>query len=552
MSKASPGTGREPHIVLPRLSHRLTQTSFPQSKVADTIGLGREVLNMLPPLSEAVKLCEVSLEYGKFLEYALVLPISGVQRTDTHTDRSENFRQYHPLALLFITFTLAPLFDPQKEPMNVEAREWFYLARTSLQLASPVRETTLTAIQAMYLDLVDSGVSGDNEAWMYIGLSYVCTSALSRLSRSYNSLMDLNAARWGLNEEIVERRNRVFWPLFVLDTASTLVDHLGCRWRTPTVLFRKIKRRQCFLMGVFSLATRRGIGIPVPRRPTCEDGIPNAKLESWLILFTRETTLLNLHHACFTQALSETPRDPSKYRFIPSVVVIYCSAWRISRTLEITLSAAIVMCLITTKAPLSLLAQPALEEHYMIKVFKKAAPLCTMAARLLPSLKRISRKAQEMLRRASPHPYALDDSAVIPAELDRLGGKTHLLSSRDDDITGFYAPSSGAVPITLANPTSPSNTSSITLSDGFFEPFANLNMYPQNLHPTIKQNMRKFAVRNELGPGTGTRGLFDYPSSSSAAQEGQAAGFGAFEQLMTEVQEQERAFTNRAGEQALS
>jgi len=221
------------------------------------------------------------------------------------------------------------------------------------------------------------------------------------------------------------------------------------------------------------------------------------------------------------------------------------------------LSAAIVMCLIATKAPLSLLAQPALEElNFMIKVFEKAAPLCTMAARLLPSLKRISRKAQEMLGHASPHPYALDDGAVTPAELDRLGGKTHLLSSRDDDMGGFHAPGSGSVPITLANPVSPSNASSITLSDGFFEPFANLNMPPQNLHPTIIQDMRNFAVRNEsgpaLGPGHGTGSMFDYPSAAAAGQEGQGAGFGTFEQLMAEVQEQERAVTNRAGEQALS
>jgi hypothetical protein len=172
---APPRTGREPHIVLPRLSHRLTQTSFPESEVADTVGLGREALRMLPPLSEAVRLCEVYLEYGKFL----YTPVHRHELFDEilmviYRSDQENFRHYHPLALLFITFALASLFDPTKEPMNVEAREWFYLARTSLQLASPVRETTLTAIQAMihmaqFLDLVDSGVSGDNEAWMYIG-----------------------------------------------------------------------------------------------------------------------------------------------------------------------------------------------------------------------------------------------------------------------------------------------------------------------------------------------------------------------------------------------
>jgi hypothetical protein len=61
----------------------------------------------------------------------------------------DEFRCHHGLALLFIIFAIAVLFDPKKPAYCIEAQEYYYLARTSLGFAPPVRETTLTSIQVL-------------------------------------------------------------------------------------------------------------------------------------------------------------------------------------------------------------------------------------------------------------------------------------------------------------------------------------------------------------------------------------------------------------------
>ncbi len=51
-------------LVLPRISKRIIE-----SNCADPLdeSLGHEIFSLLPPLSEAVHLCEVYLEHGKYL-----------------------------------------------------------------------------------------------------------------------------------------------------------------------------------------------------------------------------------------------------------------------------------------------------------------------------------------------------------------------------------------------------------------------------------------------------------------------------------------------------
>lgn len=99
-------------------------------------------------------------------------------------------RNPHSLALLFIVFATAAILDQGKQPYSIEAQEYYYLSRAALGLASPVRETTLAAIQALvrstsplrlrllmcaqihmaqYLDLNDWEGTGSNAAWMYVG-----------------------------------------------------------------------------------------------------------------------------------------------------------------------------------------------------------------------------------------------------------------------------------------------------------------------------------------------------------------------------------------------
>jgi hypothetical protein len=61
----------------------------------------------------------------------------------------ETMRNHHALSLLCVVFATAALLDPARHPYSIEAQEYYYLGRAALNLASPVRETTLAAIQAL-------------------------------------------------------------------------------------------------------------------------------------------------------------------------------------------------------------------------------------------------------------------------------------------------------------------------------------------------------------------------------------------------------------------
>ena len=60
-----------------------------------------------------------------------------------------NIATTHQLALMWMIFALATLFDTNMPPYAVEAHEYYLLARMSLRFAPPAHDTTLTAIQTL-------------------------------------------------------------------------------------------------------------------------------------------------------------------------------------------------------------------------------------------------------------------------------------------------------------------------------------------------------------------------------------------------------------------
>ena len=55
----------------------------------------------------------------------------------------------HSLALVWIIYALATLFDQNMPPYAVEAHEYYLLSRAALRFAPPAHDTTLPAIQTM-------------------------------------------------------------------------------------------------------------------------------------------------------------------------------------------------------------------------------------------------------------------------------------------------------------------------------------------------------------------------------------------------------------------
>ncbi|KAG6856115.1 hypothetical protein H0H87_007329 [Tephrocybe sp. NHM501043] len=229
-------------------------------------------------------------------------------------------------------------------------------------------------------------------------------------------------------------------------------------------------------------------------RPDCKADVHNVPLElhiqRWMTLALKETTLLNLHRAYFARALQEMPNDLMRHRYIPSVMAVYRSAWRISKGLDMTwknaaqvlmritipwsqgLSAAIVMCLLVTYAPTSSISQSALTElDCLARLYKDAA--------------------------STSKAHVVVDGNLVGgqcAELDRWGGKTHLLAEvgTPDSYTA-----------------GPSNSVTLTAMGSEFWSDAQVGM----MHPALAEDMRCFEVGSPIYSG-----FFDFPASVGSQQ----------------------------------
>lgn len=237
----------------------------------------------------------------------------------------------------------------------------------------------------------------------------------------------------------------------------------------------------------------RDFPVPPHLRPKCKDheNNPPLHMQRWLVLGCKESTLLNLHRCYFAQALQDQPNDLLKHKYAPSVMATYRSAWRLIQCLTKStkhtthvlqrhsyswsqgLSAAIVMCLLVTRAPKSSLATSSLEELDRIaQTFTEFAPHCRAASKDLTSVQKLCRKAHETMEQLQSH-----EPTLTPTELDRLGGKTHLISTA----------SLPTPPDTFSSMPSSSMTPMSTIPEYFSCPRA-----MENIHPTIMQDMKTF------------------------------------------------------------
>ncbi|KAF7347219.1 Zn(2)-C6 fungal-type domain-containing protein [Mycena venus] len=525
-------TQPSPTVLPPRLSRRIIESSFPDSDVFDD-ELGREVFELLPPLSEAIRLCDMYLEHSPYLPIALMRTelIDEILETVYRAGTFESLRNHHALSLLFVVFAIATILDPSKHPYSIEAQEFYYLSRAALSLASPVRETTRAAIQALihmaqYRDLSDWEGTGSGAAWIYIGTAV-------RLAHGIG--LHLDSSRWNLSEEASDRRSRLFWQLFGYDTwlsfslgrppsmslnfidASYPKDLCGpeispggesgkelsyALWTAKYSVLMHSIMSTAFGCKVPSYNTIleldrkvRDFYIPVHIRPNCTPEnpppTPYHQMQRLLTLSTKESTLLNLHRAYFAQALQDKPDDLANHRFIPSVMAAYRSAWRLIRGLVIAwrdiplllsrygsawspaLSAAIVMCILVTRAPTSKMTKSSLEElDALARLFQDASSSCRFAANLLKPILVLARRAHQAVDDTYPHPEVCD---VTPADLDRLGGKTHLISQLSNVTAKGDTPS----------PPTTYNRPSTDLSDM-------VATNSETMHPTIAQDMRSF------------------------------------------------------------
>ncbi|KAJ7610086.1 fungal-specific transcription factor domain-containing protein [Roridomyces roridus] len=566
-----------PVIPPPRLSRRIIELSCNDSDVVDQ-ELGQEIYEHLPPLSEALTLMEVYLEHGAYLPTNLERKelLDGVLEVVYRAGSFQNLKSHQTLPLLFGVFATAALLDPKRPPYSMESREYYYLARAALSIASPMREATIPAIQALihmvqYLDLSDWEGSSSNSAWLYIGTA---------IRLAYGIGLHLDSSRWSLCDDWGQQRRRVFWQLFIADSCLSFSLGRPASLSTPYVDASYPDDTQCpgdvpvadrdkeigyFLWmckysnlmqsvstafgakppsysTVLSLDRKiRDFYVPVHLRPNCGQEIPSPglirKVQRFLILTAKENTLLNLHRPYFTQALQDKPDDLANHRFIPSVMAAYRSAWRLIRSLVIiwkdapqliarvgsawspALSAAIVMCILVTRSPTSKMTKSSLEElDTLSRLFMDASASNRFAAYLQQPITNLAAKAHRAVGDDACEPTACE---VTPADLDRLGGKTHLIHPLTPDSNMVTTPDPSS-----SSSSSSSSPMAFTRVPGMFTDSIPIPSSAGGssgaMHPTIAQDMRSFELgepsqfydtfqlgmsEHYAGTGTGTGGV---------------------------------------------
>ncbi|KAH9950983.1 fungal-specific transcription factor domain-containing protein [Amylocystis lapponica] len=495
--------------------------------VCDNLCVRDEIRNLMPSLSQACRMCEIFLERGRYMwcpiprEQLFDEIMGSVYRSGT---QACNLASTHAFSLLFTIFSLATLFDLDQPPYSVEAQEYHLLARVCLRFAPPVSDTTLIAVQTMiymaqYLELSDAepAHSASHKSWLLIGTAV-------KLGHSIG--LHVNSSRWKLDEEASQRRCRVFWQLFFQDTwlsfgfgrpPSMSLAFIDCEfpkdpeeqvtneghknWGFHHWTWQYTKLLHNIITTIFGAKSPaystmlefdrkiRDFPIPYVFRPKCgqvESPSPTLELfmQRFFILSSKESSLLSLHRPFFAQALNEQPQDLLRHRYGPSVMAIYRSAWRcieganqlyktspaLASRLGIIwsqcLAGGIVMCLLITRASSSTLAGSSLHElDNLIELFEKASETCPIANNNLDVVRKLWRQGHETMNKTQPQ----GNPELSTKELDRLGGKTHLIS-----------------------PAESSNSSSVPTPP--YDPSSNMTLpVPADfIHPTIMQDLRAF------------------------------------------------------------
>ncbi|KAK7695142.1 hypothetical protein QCA50_002332 [Cerrena zonata] len=511
----------------------------------------KQVLQRLPSLSRACRLCDIFIEYGEYLWCSLPRnqlfdEILGVIYRGTPSSEDGNdLLSTHAVSLLFMVFALASLFDMEQDPYCVEAQEYYLLARAALRFAPPVQDTTLWSIQslvymALFMEFCDyrPDHSSSHGAWCHVGLAVKLGHGIG---------LHVNSARWKLDEEATQRRSSIFWQLFNTDTwisfgfgrpPSISLAYVDCSipkdreehvnadghkewgfhswsWQYAKVLHNVMSTAFGCKIPPYTTVIdldRKVRDFPIPWRLRVKCGLedeyqtPSVRLQRWHVMASKECTLLNLHRPYFAQALNEQPQDLLRHRYGPSVMAIYRSGWRLIEGLRETfkwvpevlsrvsfpwsqaLSGAIVMCLLVTRAPTSTLAQASLAElDRACELFEQAVDKSQIAANNVTIVQKLRRQAHEAMEKSE----SIDRKSPAFSELDRFGGKTHLVTAEYD--LNYKDPCCEGV-------TRPRTTSVL----GTTSPLAPIPV--ESIHPTIMQDMRSFEGMN-----------IDFPSLMTAA-----------------------------------
>ncbi|KZV99214.1 hypothetical protein EXIGLDRAFT_725850 [Exidia glandulosa HHB12029] len=357
----------------------------------------------------------------------------------------------HDAAVICMVFAEASITAADRAPCNVEALNYYQLARVALGVDSVIDHPTLQAVRAVhmmttFLHMVDHP-NGATACYMLLGLAAQVCQSLG---------LHRKDTQWGIPEEECQKRRHVFWEVLSFDMWTSLafgrppsfsysqVDAIVADDTERFVgqdgtlqasyrLWNHTFSRECLLkvmdqaFGVTPPAYGTVLRLDrlVREHPISESlrlvnvGHVEAGHSTALIL-QRNTVfalsqklLLYLHRSFFAKALMEHPQDPLKSKYAQSVLASFRSAYYITASaralyaaIPLSLrfwhfwsqcfSASVILGSIVIRSPGSGLAPAAwIELDRVYTLFERVAPESRRVARMMPKMRRLREKAHE-------------------------------------------------------------------------------------------------------------------------------------------------------------
>ncbi|WVQ66830.1 uncharacterized protein L199_005021 [Kwoniella botswanensis] len=120
----------------------------------------------------------------------------------------------HKLALIFTVLAIGSLVNPDSDTDNFEESETFLdAAEVALSISNFMKDHTIASVQALHImanfHVYSDRLRGGDRAWPLGGLAMRITQAMG---------LHRDGLKWGLPEDIIEERRRLFWDIHTEET----------------------------------------------------------------------------------------------------------------------------------------------------------------------------------------------------------------------------------------------------------------------------------------------------------------------------------------------
>ncbi|KAK7028823.1 hypothetical protein VNI00_014836 [Paramarasmius palmivorus] len=421
---------------------------FPLTPNIPTSSIQASIESFLPPIERAIALCDTFLEHLSWM-FHIVSRQEIVGRIIPAVYK-QNGLPYgpHQLALMLVVLGIGALVDLNLEPYNLEAQHYYRLTRAAMALQSVLTQPSVVSVKALHLMSIYNGMSGKESN---LEQSYALLNLAGQVATRIG--IHIDPSMWKFEGRELYERRVYFWNLLSATLWQSLVtgrppailsNYIDCKIPTAEEEATYQHGEVPLGFGIWGFKASTECLLPVVRAtlgtkppdyekvleldkkirqfatppPTFDSHPSDDRTAHSMRHFVRshyqDLMLLYLHRSFFLQAMTEYPANPLLSPYSKSVTTAYQSACnvledtrnqymkkplltaRVWRIWSFAFAAAVVVGTVAMRGLHLNLNPPAIEQLQLTcKVFRSAAATNSRAAKALPVLETILRKALE-------------------------------------------------------------------------------------------------------------------------------------------------------------